>query len=186
LAELDRVEECLSSSLGKNPPFPGGFLLGEIFHFECGKITLSCGMAVSTTSPISIRERFQDLDLESSLKLVFSARKGIKARLFFEFADSINMPEKKLADLINISSRTVHNYKESQKPLDPVQSEHLLKLISLYGKGEDIFGNLEEFNYWLQKPFWKSKEKPLDWLNTPGGVDLVKDELAHLSHGYAV
>ena len=143
-------------------------------------------MAVSATTSISIRERFQDLDLESALKLVFSARKGIKARLFFEFADSINMPEKRLAELINISSRTVHNYKELQKPLDPVQSEHLLKLISLYGKGEDIFGNLEEFNYWLQKPFWKSKEKPLDWLSTPGGVDLVKDELAHLSHGYAV
>ncbi len=143
-------------------------------------------MANSSQISLSIRDRFQRLDLQSAFEMVISARKGIKPKLFFEFADSINMPEKKLALLINISSRTIHNYKEQQKPLDPIQSEHLLKLIALYGKGEDIFGNIDEFNYWLHKPFWNSKEKPIDWLNTPGGVDLVMDELGRLSHGYAV
>ena len=143
-------------------------------------------MAASSAISLSIRDRFQSLDLQNGSGIVFSARKGIKPKLFFEFADSIHMPEKKLALLINISSRTIHNYKEQQKPLDPVQSEHLLKLIALYGKGEELFGNIDEFNYWLQKPFWNSKEKPIDWLSTPGGVDLVKDELGRLSHGYAV
>lgn len=143
-------------------------------------------MAVSTTIPPSIRERFRSLDLETGFDMVFSARKGIRPRIFFDFADSIGMPEKKLAMLINISSRTIHNYKEQQKPLDPVQSEHLLKLIALYARGEELFGNMDEFNYWLQKPFWNSTQKPFDWLNTPGGVDLVKDELGRLSHGYAV
>jgi putative toxin-antitoxin system antitoxin component (TIGR02293 family) len=143
-------------------------------------------MAASTQISLSIRDRFQGLDLQNGSGIVFSARKGIKPKIFFEFADSINMPEKKLALLINISSRTIHNYKEQQRPLDPVQSEHLLKLIALFGKGEDIFGNIDEFNYWLQKPFWNSKEKPIDWLTTPGGVDLVMDELGRLSHGYAV
>jgi putative toxin-antitoxin system antitoxin component (TIGR02293 family) len=143
-------------------------------------------MAISSAIPVSIRDRFKSLDLQSAFELVVHARKGIKPKLFYEFADAINIPEKKLALLINISSRTIHNYKEQQKPLDPIQSEHLLKLIALYREGEDLFGNIEEFNYWLQKPFWNSKEKPIDWLTTPGGVDLVKDELGRLSHGYAV
>jgi putative toxin-antitoxin system antitoxin component (TIGR02293 family) len=143
-------------------------------------------MAGSVQASISIRDRFQSLDLQNGSGIVFSARKGIKPKIFFEFAESINMPEKKLALLINISSRTIHNYKDQQRPLEPTQSEHLLKLIALFGRGEDIFGNIEEFNYWLQKPFWNSKEKPIDWLTTPGGVDLVMDELARLSHGYAV
>jgi putative toxin-antitoxin system antitoxin component (TIGR02293 family) len=143
-------------------------------------------MAGSVQVSISIRDRFQSLDLQNGSGIVFSARKGVKPKIFFEFAESINMPEKKLALLINISSRTIHNYKDQQKPLEPTQSEHLLKLIALFGRGEDIFGNIEEFNYWLQKPFWNSKEKPIDWLTTPGGVDLVMDELARLSHGYAV
>ena len=143
-------------------------------------------MAGSAQISVSIRDRFQGLDIQNGSGIVFSARKGVKPKIFFEFADSINMPEKKLAMLINISSRTIHNYKDQQKPLEPVQSEHLLKLIALFGKGEDIFGNIDEFNYWLQKPFWNSREKPIDWLTTPGGVDLVMDELGRLSHGYAV
>jgi putative toxin-antitoxin system antitoxin component (TIGR02293 family) len=143
-------------------------------------------MAGSAQISVSIRDRFQGLGLQNGSGIVFSARKGVKPKIFFEFADSINMPEKKLALLINISSRTIHNYKDQQKPLEPVQSEHLLKLIALFVKGEDVFGNIDEFNYWLQKPFWNSKEKPIDWLTTPGGVDLVMDELARLSHGYAV
>jgi putative toxin-antitoxin system antitoxin component (TIGR02293 family) len=143
-------------------------------------------MAGSAQISVSIRDRFQSLGLQNGSGIVFSARKGVKPKIFFDFADSINMPEKKLALLINISSRTIHNYKDQQKPLEPIQSEHLLKLIALFSKGEDIFGNIDEFNYWLQKPFWNSKEKPIDWLTTPGGVDLVMDELARLSHGYAV
>jgi putative toxin-antitoxin system antitoxin component (TIGR02293 family) len=154
----------------------------EKFHYLALKIHMAASSAIS----LSIRDRFQNLDLQNGSGIVFSARKGIKPKLFFEFADSIHMPEKKLALLINISSRTIHNYKEQQKPLDPVQSEHLLKLIALYVKGEELFGNIDEFNYWLQKPFWNSKEKPIDWLSTPGGVDLVKDELGRLAHGYAV
>jgi|SRR5450432_1752564 len=143
-------------------------------------------MAGSAQISVSIRDRFQSLGLQNGSGIVFSARKGVKPKIFFDFADSINMPEKKLALLINISSRTIHNYKDQQKPLEPIQSEHLLKLIALFSKGENIFGNIDEFNYWLQKPFWNSKEKPIDWLTTPGGVDLVMDELARLSHGYAV
>ena len=143
-------------------------------------------MAASTQISVSIRDRFQNLDIQNGSGIVFSARKGVKPKVFFEFADAINMPEKKLAMLINISSRTIHNYKDQQKPLEPAQSEHLLKLIALFGRGETIFGNIDEFNYWLQKPFWKSREKPIDWLTTPGGVDLVMDELGRLSHGYAI
>ena len=86
------------------------------------------------TSPISdsIRTRFSNLDLKSAFAIVFSARKGIKPKVFYDFADSIKMPEKRLALLLNLSSRTISNYKELQKNLEPVQSEHLLKLIALF------------------------------------------------------
>jgi putative toxin-antitoxin system antitoxin component (TIGR02293 family) len=143
-------------------------------------------MATLPAASISIRERFSNLNLKSVFDLTFFARKGVKPKLFYEFADSIKMREKDLATLLNVSSRTISNYNELKKSLEPVQSEHLLKLIALYGKGEEIFGNIDEFNYWLQKPFWNIKEKPIDWLITPGGVDLVSDELDRVSHAYVV
>jgi len=143
-------------------------------------------MGTSRISDLSIHARFSKLDLKSPFDLVSSARKGIQPKVFSDFATSINMPEKSLALLLNLSSRTVANYKEQQKRLDPVQSEHLLKLIVLFAKGEEFFGNVNEFSYWLQKPFWNAKEKPMDWLVTPGGVDLVTDELDRLANAYPV
>ncbi len=96
------------------------------------------------------------------------------------------MPEKKLAGLLHLHPRTIQNYKEQQRNLEPVESEHLLKLITLFAKGEEIFGNIEEFNAWLQKPFWNGRETPLEWLITPGGVDLVSEEIDRLAYGYAI
>jgi putative toxin-antitoxin system antitoxin component (TIGR02293 family) len=143
-------------------------------------------MAVPHHIPNSIGARFSNLDFKTPFALVASARKGVKPKVFYDFADSIKMPEKNLALLLNLSARTISNYKEQQKPLEPIQSEHLLKLIALFEKGEQIFGNVFEFNYWLQKPFWDAKEKPMDWLVTPGGVDLVSDELDRLAFAYAI
>ena len=68
-------------------------------------------------------------------------------------------------------------------PLSPVHGEHLLKLMALYKKGVELFRTVDEFNHWLNKPFWYSNEKPLDWLITPGGVDAVMDELIKIAYG---
>ena len=56
----------------------------------------------------------------------------------------------------------------------------------LFEKGEELFGTIEEFNYWLKKPFWNSKEIPMDWIVTPGGVDLLLEEMERLAQGYTV
>ena len=143
-------------------------------------------MAASPASSVSVRKKFSHLDLQNVPAIVFSARKGVKPSVFYDFAALIKMSEKNLAVLLNLSSRTISNYREQKKLLEPVQSEHLLKLIALFGKGEEIFGNVDEFNYWLQKPFWSAKERPIDWLVTPGGVDMVMDELDRLAHAYTV
>lgn len=145
-------------------------------------------MSVPTTDheKHSVKNRFKNLDLKNNYSIVFSAREGLKAKVFYDFAETIKMPEKDLAGIINLSARTISNYKEKEKFLEPLYSEHLLKLIGLFEKGEEIFGNVEEFNYWLKKPFWNSTETPLSWIITPGGVDLVMEELDRLAEGYPV
>ena len=133
-----------------------------------------------------IKNRFKDLDIVNNHALVFSARKGLKTKVFYDFAETIKMPEKNLASIINLSARTISNYKEKRKNLEPLYSEHLLKLIALFEKGEEIFGSIDEFTYWLNKTFWNSAEKPIDWIVTSGGVDLVTEEIDKLAQGYPV
>jgi putative toxin-antitoxin system antitoxin component (TIGR02293 family) len=137
-------------------------------------------------SKLSIRTRFKKFDVSNLHTIVFSARKGLNPKIFYSFAETIKMPEKTLADILNISARTVNNYREQQKVLEPVYSEHLLKLIALYSKGEEIFGNIDEFNYWLGKPLWNTKDIPINWTRTPGGVDLLIEELDKLAQGYPI
>ena len=134
----------------------------------------------------SVGYRFKNFDLSNLNSIVLTARKGLKAKVFYDFAETINMPEKNLAAVINISARTIGNYKNEEKLLDPIYSEHLLKLIRLYEKGEELFGNVNEFNYWLKKPFWNKKITPNDLINTTGGVDLILEELDKLAQGYPI
>ena len=134
----------------------------------------------------SLRSKFKNLPIANNHALVASARKGVSTKVFYDFVDIIKIPEKNLAAIINLSARTISNYKEKKQNLEPTYSEHLLKLIALYKKGEEIFGNIPEFNYWLQKPFWNSADKPIDWLVTSGGVDLVMEEIDKLAQGYPV
>ncbi|HEY5462657.1 MAG TPA: antitoxin Xre-like helix-turn-helix domain-containing protein [Hanamia sp.] len=134
----------------------------------------------------SVKHRFRNLDLSNLNAIVSAARKGIKTKVFYDFAETIKMPEKHLASILNLSSRTISNHYEEEKTLAPIYSEHLLKLISLYEKGEALFGNIDEFNYWLKKPFWNKKTAPFDLVGTAGGVDLINQELDKLAQGYPV
>lgn len=118
--------------------------------------------------------------------IVEIARKGVKTEVFYLFANAIGFSDKELASLINLTSRTLINYKEKGKALDAPQGEHLLKLISLYKKGEDILGSLTALSRWLSKPGWKFKQPYIEWLVTPGGVDLVSLELDRLAEGYSL
>ena len=130
--------------------------------------------------------RFSKMKLDNSFIIVKLARKGIKTSVFYQFASAAGFSETQLATIMNVSARTIKNYEHSGKLLEPVQSEHLLRLISLFLKGEIIFGNVSEFIYWLNKPLWNNKDKPIDWLTTPGSVDLVHDELERLANAYPV
>ena len=141
---------------------------------------------VSNSNKNSVGYRFKNFDLSNLNSIVLTARKGLKTKVFYDFAETINIPEKNLAALINISARTIGNYKNEEKLLDPIYSEHLLKLIHLYEKGEDLFGDVNEFNYWLKKPFWNKKMTPNDLINTTGGVDLIIEELDKLAEGYPI
>ncbi|RYY57795.1 MAG: DUF2384 domain-containing protein [Chitinophagaceae bacterium] len=133
-----------------------------------------------------LAHQFRDLQLNDGLSIVYNARKGVRPSVFYLFSDSVEMPEKKLAALLHLHPRTISNYRDGKKNLNPIEGEHLLKLIHLYSTGENVFGSVAQFTQWLESPSWKKKEKPMDWLNTPGGVDLVLDEVLQLSHGYPV
>ena len=127
---------------------------------------------------------FNNKWIKSDVQIFKQALDGVNTGLFYSFAEVIKMDNKSLAALLHLSARTISNYHQNKQVLEPAQGEHLLKLIALYDKGIEILGSVDEFSYWLNKPFWNLKEKPADWLITSGGVDLVIQEVDRLAYGY--
>ena len=85
---------------------------------------------------------------------------------------------------MNISTKTLDRYKKAEKRLTPSASELMLKLISLYSKGEELFGSQNEFQKWIEEPAYGLGNKvPKTMLQTPAGIDLITDELIRIEHG---
>lgn len=88
------------------------------------------------------------------------------------------------ADLLDVSYKTVTRYKKEKKKLSPLQSEYILKTIVLFNKGNQVFGNKESFNRWLDKPaYGLGNRVPRAFITTVGGINFIIDELNRIAHG---
>ncbi len=88
------------------------------------------------------------------------------------------------ADLLDVSYKTVTRYQKEKKKLSPLQSEYILKTIVLFNKGNQVFGNKESFNRWLDKPaFGLGNRIPRIFITTVGGINFVIEELNRIAHG---
>ena len=148
--------------------------------------TMIMPVAKDTKKINQAQKRLQALGLNNPHQLLDRARKGADSTVFYDLALVGNLTENLLASIINISARTILNYAQQGKKLEPAQSEHLLKLVLLFELGITAFGKADEFNIWLNKKFWNAKDAPMDWLITPGGVDMVKAQIEQLMEGYPV
>jgi putative toxin-antitoxin system antitoxin component (TIGR02293 family) len=92
-----------------------------------------------------------------------------------------------LATLLGTTSRTIQNKKNNGEHFDISQTERLRKLNQLFKEGNELFGNKEEFNEWLQKPsYGLDNNIPSELLKQPGGLDKVMTELNSIKFGDAI
>ena len=122
--------------------------------------------------------------VESEPMIVHEAASGIYASSFFDAAMLFPYKKEEFADLLHLSLKSLMRYKESNQKLNPVQSEQVLKLISLFKKGMEIFGNENSFYRWLDKPaFGLDNKKPFELMKTVSGINLIIDELNQIEWG---
>ncbi len=88
------------------------------------------------------------------------------------------------ADLLDVSYKTVTRYQKEKKKLSPLQSEYILKTIVLFNKGNQVFGDKNSFNRWLDKPaYGLGNRVPRAFITTVGGINFIIDELNRIAHG---
>ncbi|KAB7729327.1 DUF2384 domain-containing protein [Rudanella paleaurantiibacter] len=116
--------------------------------------------------------------------LVLAAFKGIPASLFSELVTLTGYGREQLAELFGLSLRTFQRYEREGRNLSPQDGERMLKLKALFEQGTDVFGSVESFRRWLDKPaYGLSGQLPFLLLHTSGGIDLIMDELTRIEYG---
>lgn len=125
-----------------------------------------------------------DHSIRDLFTIVVEAKKGINAKAFFDVVSISGIDRNKLAGLMNVSLKTLLRYKQQNKKLSATKSERVLKLIALYKKGNEIFGDSASFRRWLEKPaYGLSDMTPMELMHTSGGIDLIREELSRIESG---
>ncbi|MCX6246182.1 MAG: DUF2384 domain-containing protein [Bacteroidetes bacterium] len=135
------------------------------------------------TKPKSVLRSYEK-HLDDRFWMVEEASSGVPASAIFDLIGLTHLNKSFFAGMLNLSTKTLDRYRQGGKQLNPASGELILKIFSLYKKGEKIFGNTEEFQKWIEKPAYGLGFKvPKELMQTPAGIDLIMDELIRIEYG---
>lgn len=98
--------------------------------------------------------------------------------------EQCDISDELFASWLDINVKTFRNYKNNQQQLKESQQEHLILLVSLFRHGKEVFGNVELFAEWLEKPnFYLDGDKPIKHLVSITGIRFIKDRLTAIEYG---
>jgi|GEM_PF-1098233 putative toxin-antitoxin system antitoxin component (TIGR02293 family) len=113
-------------------------------------------------------------------------RKGLDASVIGTLSEAVGLPAYKFAQTLNISPRTLVRRKNGSKPLDPSQSEKMLRVRRVLQEAINVVGRRDQ-----QKAVaWLNREEvalggvtPLSLLDTSAGEQAVMNVLGAIREG---
>ncbi|MEO7673021.1 MAG: antitoxin Xre/MbcA/ParS toxin-binding domain-containing protein [Pyrinomonadaceae bacterium] len=125
--------------------------------------------------------------LSDKMLIIRIIRKGVPYSLFNLIKNVTPFSEGDWAELLNISAKSLHRYKQTSKQFKPLQSEKIIEMAEVTSVGTKVFGDLEKFKLWLNTPsIALGNIKPMELLKDSYGKELVIDELTRIEHGIFV
>jgi putative toxin-antitoxin system antitoxin component (TIGR02293 family) len=111
-------------------------------------------------------------------------RAGLPSTSVDRIAQYYGLSKKKISELLGISVRTLERHQKKLKPLNPVQSDRILRYARIAAHAEETFEDAETARNWLKRPNQAlGGEIPLDLLDTEAGVQQVDDVLTRIEYG---
>jgi putative toxin-antitoxin system antitoxin component (TIGR02293 family) len=127
---------------------------------------------------------YSSIDDKSVYGIINLIRNGIRFPVFENFVEHspFTMPE--WSSFLHLSERTMQRYKKENSSFDSLQSERIVEIRLLYNYGQQVFGNTEYFNKWLETDnLVLGRIKPKMLLDSSFGINLLKDELSRIENG---
>ncbi|MCE7072809.1 MULTISPECIES: antitoxin Xre/MbcA/ParS toxin-binding domain-containing protein [Dyadobacter] len=120
--------------------------------------------------------------VKNDFDLAYLAANGVPKASIQHLADSVGMDVKDIIALLPVTSRNLQRYNDVDL-LSNVVSDHLISLADLFSIGVRVLGK-EYFLDWLNNEIPAlGQEKPISFLRTHAGIELIKTELGRIEHG---
>jgi putative toxin-antitoxin system antitoxin component (TIGR02293 family) len=125
--------------------------------------------------------------LSNKMLMIYVIRAGVPYSLFHLIQILTPFTEENWADFLDLSTKSLHRYKQTSKSFKPIQSEKIIEMAEVTNVGLDVFGDIKKFKLWLETPnFSLGDLKPMDLLKDSYGKELVISELTRINHGILV
>jgi len=125
--------------------------------------------------------------LSNKMLMILVIREGVTYSLFNLIRDFTPFSEENWADFLDISTKSLHRYRQTSKSFRPIQSEKIIEMAEVTKMGLDVFGDKEKFKLWLETPnFSIGNLKPMELLKDSYGKELVLSELTRINYGILV
>lgn len=119
----------------------------------------------------------------SSFDYLENAIGGVPKASAMKLANTMDVPLKDMASLLNISYKTFARKKPADK-MDTLTSSLTIEIANVIAEGVTTFGSLQKFRNWLQKPNRAlASHTPFSLLNTPTGIKMVQNVLGRINEG---
>jgi putative toxin-antitoxin system antitoxin component (TIGR02293 family) len=124
--------------------------------------------------------------IESELDAHEMLRQGLPWESLTSLVEKLHdLPVIKVSEALGVSPRTLQRHKAAPGArLDAQQSGRAWTFAEILAKATRVFGSQDEAEQWLQRPaIGLNRQRPIDFLTTPAGVQLVETYLGRLEYG---
>lgn len=111
-------------------------------------------------------------------------KNGVSQELFSLIGAWVPFSEETWARLLGISTKSLQRYAKSKTTFKKLQSEKIIEVAEVAYLGLDIFGDRQNFWYWLDTPtLGFGGRKPVELLEDSYGKELLLGTLIRMDHG---
>lgn len=122
----------------------------------------------------------------SAFEIHAMIERGLPSQDVIHFVESVNLlhDKKVVVQVIGMSERTLYRRVKKPEPLTAEQSSRTWRFAEILTKAEDVFGDPDEAQRWMNTPAMGLEgHKPIDLITTQVGYELVDDFLTRMDYG---
>jgi putative toxin-antitoxin system antitoxin component (TIGR02293 family) len=121
--------------------------------------------------------------ISSDMDLINLSRHGVRKSSLRSLAGYLGVTMEKMSSLVHSSHRNIQR-KDEDELLDTLKTEKVLELAAFIKRGIDVIGTEDAFKEWVHSPILAlGNQKPIDFLDTTFGIQMVLKVLGRLEQG---